>query len=133
MIDFIMHQHFILVQLSLFSLSFCLALSNKGWMTIYNDSLFFKMAITFLLLGSFIISFIKFKWWSSILYFIASFFIESLLANIIINGIIPKEYFNPTELKLRPSTSDKICSLIILSNYLLMNILLALSIYVIVV
>lgn len=133
MIDSIFHPHFILVQLSLFSISFCFTLDNKGWRAIYNSSIFYKIAITFLLLSSFIISFIEFKWWSSILYFIASFLIESTLANIVINQIIPKEYFNPTELKLRPSTSDKICSLLILSNYFLMNVLLVLSIYVIII
>jgi len=131
MLDIILHKHFILVQLGLFSISFCLAISNKGWVTIYNNSLFYKMTITFLLLFSFIITFIEFKWWSSILYFIASFLIESTFATFIINQIIPNEYFEPTQLKLRPSSTDRFWGIVILSNYILLNILLVISFYVI--
>lgn len=129
MLDFFWHPNFVLVQVSILSLSISLVISNKGFATIYNNSLFYKMVIVSLILCSLIISFLELKWWIAIIYYISSFLIESTLANILTNFIVPKKYFHPTELKLHPSISDKISSIYILSNYTIMVILLILSIY----
>jgi len=129
MLDFFWHPSFVLVQASILSLSISLVISNKGFISIYNNSLFYKMTIVFLIFCSLIISFTELKWWIAIIYFILTFLIESTLANILTNLLVSLEYIHPTKLKLRSSLSDKISSMYILLNYIFMVILLILSIY----
>lgn len=135
MLDYIYHPHFYLVQLSLFSFCIHNVLYNykNGWMMnsefdFFYYSPFYKIAVLLLLFGSFIISFIEFKWWSSILYFLATIITQGLFANIFVNVIIPKRYFSP---RLDTSISDKFWSLIILLNFILLIALLVWTIYVI--
>ena len=135
MLDYIYHQHFYLVQLSIFSICMYSVLCNykNGWMMIsefdfFYDSQFYKIAIFLLVFGSFIITFIEFKWWSSILYFLATFIMQGLFANVFVNVIIPKRYFEP---RFETTISDRFWSLIILLNFILLIVLLIWTIYVI--
>ena len=135
MLDNISHPHFYLVQLSLFSICIYSVLYNykNGWMMIsefdfFYYSPFYKIAVFLLVFGSFIISFIEFKWWSSILYFIATFITQGLFANIFVNVIIPKRYFEP---RFETSISNRFWSLIILLNFILLIVLLFCTFYVI--
>lgn len=132
MLDFISHPHFMLVQGILLCVSICFVFSKKGLETIFNNSPFYNIIIVLLIISSTVISFIELKWWVAILYVIVSFNIEFIIANILTNSIIPKEYFHPTELKIHPSSSDKISSLYILLNHFAMVLLLVISIYVII-
>ena len=135
MLDYIYHQHFYLVQLSIFSICMYSVLYNykNGWMMISEFDFFYysqiyKIAVFLLVFGSFIITFIEFKWWSSILYFLATFIMQGLFANIFVNVIIPKRYFEP---RFETSISDRFWSLIILLNFILLIVLLIWTIYVI--
>ena len=128
MINSILQSYFMLIQLSIFSVTFAIAISSKKrYKTVYNNSIMYKMTITFLLFGTFILSLLNLKWWLSILYFIASFYIESMIASFIILFIIPNSFFHPTELYLRRPISHRLSLLFILLNYMMINIFLLLS------
>jgi hypothetical protein len=114
----------LIIQLGIFSYTFCDFIDGNGWQSMINNSIIYKLLRFSLLLCLFLMMFQTFTWWVAILYMVGSYFVQQAFVGLVASQLVPLDFFEPKLSRGPLVGKEKVAANFIVVNYIIMVLIL---------